>query len=86
MQFPDDDFRPDLSDSKRTDREIFIDERTDEKVQKHLEDESDIITDADLENIKTEMTPATEAQEKEAARKEGYSEDEINAIDEDDKD
>lgn len=82
MQRSNDDFRTDLnSNPKRTDREIFTDERTDQKVHKHLEDEDDVITDADLENIKTEMTPATEAEEIEAARKEGFSEEEISAID-----
>lgn len=85
MQRSNDNFRQDLnSDPKRSDREIFTDDRTDDKVHKHLEDEDDVITDADLENIKTEMTPATEAEEKEAARKEGYSEEEISEIDEED--
>lgn len=84
MQLSNDDFRQDLnSDPKRADREIFTDERTDDKVHKHLEDENDVITDADLENIKTEMTPATEAEEKEAARKEGFSEEEISEINDD---
>ena len=85
MPRPNDDFRPDLnSDANRSDREIFTDDRTDDKVHKHLEDKNDVITDADLENIKTEMTPATEAQEKAAARKEGYSEGEISEIDDED--
>ena len=83
MERPNDDFRPDLN-ADRSDREIFTDEKTDDKVHKHLEDKNDVITDADLENIKTEMTPATEEQEKTAARKEGYSEEEISEIDEED--
>ncbi len=85
MTRPNDDFRPDLNaDANRSDREIFSDKKTDDKIHKHLEDENDEITDADLENIKTEMTPASEDQVKEAARKEGYSEDEISAGDEED--
>ncbi len=77
------DFRPEFSaDEYSFDRKIFTDEKTDRKVHKHLQDEKDEITDEDLENIKTEMTPATEAEEKEAARKEGFSEDEVEVIDE----
>lgn len=60
--------------------QIFKDEVTDAKVKKHLEDEEDEITAQDISNIKTEMTNATEEDFQKAAKKEGFSDDEIEAI------
>ena len=73
------DFRPELtSDEYSFTRKIFTDEETDKKVHRHLADENDLITDEDLENIKTYMTPATDAEEKEEGRKQGFSEEELD--------
>ena len=48
------DFRPELSSETYSfTRDIFDDEVTFQKVHKHLTDEHDMITDDDLENIKT---------------------------------
>ena len=60
--------------------QIFKDDVTDAKVQKHLADEADIITAEDISNIKTEMSPATEEDFKKAARREGFSDNEIEDI------
>lgn len=58
--------------------QIFKDETTHKKVHKHLSDIDDQITDQDILNIKTEMTPATQAEFEKSARKEGFSTEEIN--------
>ncbi|MEJ7611431.1 MAG: hypothetical protein WKF88_09680 [Ferruginibacter sp.] len=56
------DFRPELnSQPHHFMREIFTDERTDERIRKHLSEADDVITEADLQNIVTVMTPATMA-------------------------
>ncbi len=60
--------------------QIFKDDVTDAKVQKHLADETDIITAQDIFNIKTEMSPATEEDFIKSARREGFSESELDAI------
>lgn len=60
--------------------QIFKDEVTDAKIKKHLEDEEDEITAEDISNIKTEMTNATEEDFQKAAKKEGFSDDEIDSI------
>ena len=60
--------------------EIFKDETTYEKVMKHLADEDDEITIQDISNIKTEMSPATQEDFDKAARREGFSKEEIEAI------
>lgn len=55
------DFRPELSKGiSGFIRQIFADDVTYEKIHKHLTDPNDVITDQDLENIKTLMVPATE--------------------------
>lgn len=72
-------FRPELSsDEYSFTRKIFTDDETDKRVHKHLQDEKDQITDEDLENIKTHMTPATEVQKKREGRKQGFSNDELD--------
>ncbi len=58
--------------------QIFKDETTHKKVHKHLSDIDDQITDQDISNIKTEMTPATQAEFEKSAREEGFSTEEIN--------
>ena len=63
-----------------TTHQIFKDEATDAKVLKHLADEKDEITEEDISNIKTEMSPATQKDFDEAARREGFSKDEIEDI------
>ena len=55
------DFRPELTKGiSGFIRQIFADDVTYEKIHKHLTDPNDVITDQDLENIKTLMVPATE--------------------------
>ena len=63
-----------------TTHQIFKDEATDAKVLKHLADEDDIITAQDISNIKTEMSPATQEDFDKAARREGFSKEEIEDI------
>ena len=73
------DFRPELSsDEYSFTRKIFTDDETDKRVHKHLQDEKDEITDEDLENIKTDMTPATDEEEKKEGRKQGFSKEELD--------
>lgn len=60
--------------------QIFKDEDTHAKVMKHLADEDDEITAEDISNIKTEMSTATQEDFDKAARREGFSEDEIESI------
>ena len=60
--------------------QIFKDDITNAKVKKHLADEADEITAQDISNIKTEMSPATEEDFQKAARREGFSEEEIEDI------
>lgn len=60
--------------------QIFKDETTHAKVMKHLADEHDEITAQDISNIKTEMSPATQEDFDKAARREGFSKDEIENI------
>lgn len=67
------------NDSKKT-HQIFKDEETDERVREHLRDEDDEITVEDIENIKTEMTAANEEDFKKAAKKEGFSDQELEDI------
>ncbi len=72
-------FRPELSsDEYSFARKIFTDDETDKRVHKHIQDEKDQITDEDLENIKTHMTPATDAEEKAEGKKQGFSEEELD--------
>jgi len=53
------DFRPELSSGLYSFmKDIFADEATAEKVRRHLSDENDMITDEDIEKIKTEISPA----------------------------
>ena len=66
-------------DSKKT-HQIFKDEITQAKVNKHLSDEDDEITAQDISNIKTEMSFATQEEFDKAARREGFSKEEIDAI------
>ncbi len=58
--------------------QIFKDESTHEKIHRHLSDINDQITDQDILNIKTEMTPATQMEFEKSARREGFSEEEIS--------
>ena len=67
------------NDSKKT-HQIFKDEETDERVREHLRDEDDEITVEDIENIKTEMTAANEEDFRKAAKKEGFSDQELEDI------
>jgi hypothetical protein len=60
--------------------QIFKDDVTDAKIQKHLADEHDEITAQDISNIKTEMSPATQEDFDKAARREGFSKAEIEDI------
>ena len=60
--------------------EIFKDDETDERVREHLRDEDDEITVQDISNIKTEMTAANEEDFKKAARREGFSDEELEDI------
>ena len=54
------DFRPELSSTSYSfTRQVFSDEVTYAKVQRHLNDQHDIITDADIENIKTSLSEVT---------------------------
>ena len=74
------DFRPELSSEEYSfTRKIFTDVETDKRVHRHLSVENDQITDKDLENIKTHMTPAAEAEEINEGRKQGFSEEELDA-------
>ncbi len=58
------DFRPELaSGSYSFVRDVFADEATFEKVHKHLNDESDTITDQDIENIRTEIPVRNDAEQ-----------------------
>lgn len=66
-------------DLKKT-HQIFKDDETDERVREHLRDEDDEITVEDIKNIKTEMTAATEEDFRKAARKEGFSDQELEDI------
>ena len=68
------DFRPELNTQPyRFIREIFTDEQTDAKIRRHLSDEHDVITENDLQNIVTVMTPDSGPTDILAAQKEGYS-------------
>ena len=69
----------DGKDPKST-HQIFKDDETDERVREHLRDEDDEITVQDIKNIKTEMTAATEEDFKKAARKEGFSDEELEKV------
>ena len=60
--------------------QIFTDETTHAKVRKHLSDIKDVITTEDISKMKTEMTPATQEDFDKAARREGFSKEEIDAI------
>ena len=60
--------------------QIFKDENTHAKVSKHLSDESDEITAQDISNIKTEMSTATQEDFDKAARREGFSKEEVEAF------
>ncbi len=60
--------------------QIFKDESTHARVSKHLSDENDEISIQDISNIKTEMSPATQEDFDKAARREGFSKDETEAI------
>lgn len=60
--------------------QIFKDEATNARIQKHLEDEEDVISEKDISNIKTEMSPATQEDFEEAAAKEGFSKSEIESL------
>jgi hypothetical protein len=51
--------------------EIFTDEITKKKVRKHIVNLNDTITEQDLLNVKTAMTPATIEQERAAAEEAG---------------
>ncbi len=51
--------------------EIFTDEETRDKVRKHILNPNDTITEEDLLNVKTAMTPATIEQEQMAAEAAG---------------
>ena len=54
------DFRPELSSGMYSfTKQVFSDDVTYAKVQRHLFDKHDIITDADIENIKTSMSEVT---------------------------
>lgn len=57
--------------------QIFKDDVTDAKIQKHLTDKDDEITAQDISNIKTEMSLATQEDFDKAARREGFSKAEI---------
>ncbi len=57
--------------------QIFKDESTHEKIHRHLSDINDQITDQDILNIKTEMTPATQVEFEKSARREGFTTEEI---------
>ena len=48
-------------------REMYVDERTREKIRKHLSDPDDEITEEDIANVNTDIyvRPATEDEEKE---------------------
>lgn len=59
-----------LNDEKIT-GEIFTDEATREKIHTHIINPLDTITDQDLLNVKTVMTPASLAEEKKAAEEAG---------------
>ena len=60
--------------------QIFKDDQTDARVRKHLQDEDDEITAEDISNIKTEMTIADDEDFEKAARKEGFSDEELEDI------
>ena len=60
--------------------QIFKDEVTNAKVKKHLADEADEITAQDISNIKTEMSLASEEDFQKAARKEGFSKQELDDL------
>ncbi len=66
--------------SSKYTHQIFKDEVTDAKVQKHLADENDEITIQDISNIKTEMSPAGQEDFDRAARRKGFSKEEIEDI------
>ena len=51
--------------------EIFTDEETRDKVRKHILNRDDTITEEDLLNVKTVMSPATPEQERIAAEAAG---------------
>ena len=54
------DFRPELSSGMYSfTKQVFSDEATRARIQRHLYDQHDIITDADIENIKTSMSEVT---------------------------
>lgn len=52
--------------------EIFTDEATKEKIHIHILNPNDTITEEDLLNVKTVMTPASTQDEKAAAEDAGF--------------
>ena len=67
-------------DGAKFSHQIFKDEVTHAKVKKHLADEADEITAQDISNIKTEMSLASEEDFQKAARKEGFSKQELDDL------
>lgn len=57
--------------------QILKDETTHLKIHKHLSDINDEITDQDISNIKTELSPATQVEFEKSARNAGFSNEEI---------
>ncbi|MDO9376623.1 MAG: hypothetical protein Q7T76_19515 [Ferruginibacter sp.] len=42
----------------KTSEQLFADEKTDEKIRRHFSDINDVITEADIENVKTNFGEA----------------------------
>ncbi|MFN0081327.1 MAG: hypothetical protein ACKVOM_02325 [Ferruginibacter sp.] len=69
-----------LTEASTFTHQIFKDDTTYAKVRKHLSDIEDVITEEDISRMVTEMSPATEDEFKKVAHKEGFSDNEIEAI------
>ena len=72
---------------EKTSEQLFSDEKTDEKIRRHFSDINDVITEADIENVKTnfdepvETTESSEASKK-TANTETRAAEEVNRYEE----
>ena len=56
---------------EKTSEQLFSDEKTDEKIRRHFSDINDVITEADIENVKTNFDETGETDERNTAPKSG---------------
>ncbi|MEO6546605.1 MAG: hypothetical protein ABIN94_01345 [Ferruginibacter sp.] len=55
----------------------FADEKTDEKIHRHLSDINDVISEEDIENVRTDVVPASESLQSSETTHEALNEDAV---------